>query len=260
MREATISWMIENPVRWSLPASPKREGGRSDDGPIARADARIGYPSGDGKPMAEPSSTSTDMIDAIQVLRDHFAARAGRSCRRQPVALLRGGQPHGSMSPLTSSWPSMCPSSPLAITIWSGKKGKLPTSSSRSRQSQRSRKTGRKKFGIYRDILQRARVFSVRPDRGFLPPSLQGFRLLGGGVSLHRAERPADCPARCWVSTSSVTERNWPVRSRDGPAIADACRGARRSRGRAEDAEAAGRRLSEENERLRLEIEAFRRA
>jgi hypothetical protein len=35
----------------------------------------IDYPTGDGKPMAETELHLLDMMDIIQLLRDHFAGR-----------------------------------------------------------------------------------------------------------------------------------------------------------------------------------------
>ena len=40
-----------------------------------RATREIEYPTGDGKPMAETDVHRDDMVDAIQMLKDHFADR-----------------------------------------------------------------------------------------------------------------------------------------------------------------------------------------
>jgi Uma2 family endonuclease len=228
--------------------------------------------------MAETALHMENMIDTIQVLQDYYADRpdvyvsgnlllyyeeGNRRERVSPDVLVALGVPKG---PLRDYY-----------LVW--KEGKAPdfvveiTSKSTRREDQD------KKFALYRDVLRVPEYFLFDPRAEYLDPPLRGYRLAAGeyvpiepiagrlpsqvlGLHLERdGERlrlfdPATgerLPTR--LEAREAAQR----RAEDARRRAeDARRRAEDARRRAEDAEATRRRLAEENERHRREIEALR--
>ncbi len=181
----------------------------------------------------------------------------------------------------------MCPSSPRAITIWSGRKGKRPDVVVEITSKSTKQEDKVKKFGIYRDILRVPEYFLFDPTEDYLRPPLQGFRLVGGeyvpieptagrlpsqvlGLHLERdgeklrlfdpaTGRRLLTPVEGREAAERRAEDERRRAEDERQRAEDERRRAEDERRRAEDAQAAERRLGEENERLRREIEALRR-
>jgi Uma2 family endonuclease len=267
--------------------------------PKQRRTREIEYPSGDGKPMAETEVHLKDMIDAIQVLSDHFAGDSNVYVCGNLLLYYEEGNPRKHVSPdvlITFGIPKQ-PNRDYYL-VW--KEGKAPdvvfeiTSKSTKREDQK------KKFEIYRDILKVSEYFMFDPRQEYLDPPLLGFRLVDGdyvaiepidgrlpsqalglylerdGTSLRVVDPatwrrlPTRLEARESAERLAFEEGERADKERER---ADKERGraeqereraeeerqiATTERRRADDAEAAQRRLADENERLRREIEALR--
>jgi Uma2 family endonuclease len=243
--------------------------------PQQRRAREIEYPSGDGKPMAETEVHLEEMIDSIQVLRDHFADQPRVYVCGNLLLYYEEGNPRKHVSPdvlVALDVPKKPPRD--YYLVW--KEGKAPdfvveiTSKSTKREDQKQ------KFGIYRDILRVSEYFLFDPTEDYLHPPLQGFRLAGGdyvpiepiagrlpsqvlGLHLERdgqklrlfdpttGERlltPVEGRAAAERRAAAADDRA--AAADDRAAAAD---------DRAAAAEAAQQRLAEENERLRRQIE-----
>ena len=196
--------------------------------PKQRRAREIEYPSADGKPMAETETHLRDMIDTIQLLDDHFVLRPNVYVCGNLLLYYEEGNPRKHVSPdvLVALDVPKKPNRDYYL-VW--KEGKAPdfiveiTSKSTRKEDQK------KKFEIYRDILKVSEYFLFDPTEDYLDPPLQGFRLARGNMFPSR-RWPDACQAGSWASTSSATAEASPVRSRDGPSLTDAARGARGGR------------------------------
>jgi Uma2 family endonuclease len=258
-----------------LPASESEESRRPIMAtvPSQGRTREIEYPSGDGKPMAETELHLDDMIDAIQVLRDHFAARPDVHVGGNLLLYYEEGNPRKHVSPdvfVAFDVPKQPPRD--YYLVW--KEGKAPDVVVEITSKSTKQEDRKKKFGIYRDILRVREYFLFDPTEDYLHPPLQGFRLVGGeyvpieptagrlpsqvlGLHLER-----DGEKLRLFDPATGRRLLTPVEGREAAErrAEDERRRAEDERRRAEDAEATRQRLSEENERLRREIEALRRA
>jgi Uma2 family endonuclease len=240
--------------------------------PRQRRAREIEYPSGDGKPMAETELHLEDIIDTIQVLKDHFAAQPNIYVCGNLLLYYEEGNPRKHVAPdvlVALDVPKEPPRE--NYLVW--KEGKAPdfvveiTSKSTKQQDKK------KKFGIYRDILKVSEYFLFDPTEDYLNPPLQGFWLVGGdyapiapiagrlpsqvlGLHLEREREKLRLfdPATGRRLLTRLEGREAAERRAE-----EERRRAEEERRRAEAAEAAQQRLAEENERLRREIEALRR-
>jgi Uma2 family endonuclease len=221
--------------------------------------------------MAETALHMENMIDTIQVLQDYYADRpdvyvsgnlllyyeeGNRRKRVSPDVLVALGEPKG---PLRDYY-----------LVW--KEGKAPdfvveiTSRSIKQEDQD------KKFALYRDVLKVPEYFLFDPRADYLEPPLQGYRLAAGEyapiepiagrlpsqvLGLH-LERDGERLRLFDPVTGERLPTRLEAREAADRRAEDERRRAEDERRRAEDAEATRRRLAEENNRLRREIEALR--
>ncbi len=240
--------------------------------PRRRRAREIEYPSGDGKPMAETELHLEDMIDTIQVLKDHFAAQPNVYVCGNLLLYYEEGNPRKHVAPDVLVALEV-PKEPPRETYLVWKEGKAPdfvveiTSKSTNQQDKK------KKFGISRDSLRVSEYFLFDPTEDYLDPPLQGFRLVGRDyapiapiagrlpsqiLGLH-LEREGEKLRLFDPATGRRLLTRLEGREAAERRAEEERRRAEAERRRAEAAEAAQQRLAEENERLRWEIESLRR-
>ena len=233
--------------------------------PQQRRAREIEYPSGDGKPMAETEIHLDDMIDTIQVLREHFAAEPRVYVGGNLLLYYEEGNPRKHVAPdvfVAFDVPKKPPRD--YYLVW--KEGKAPdlvvelTSKSTKREDQT------KKLELYRDILKVSEYILFDPTQDYLNPALQGFRLVGTDyVSIEPiAGRLPSQVLGLHLERDGVKLRLFdpasgqrlltPVEGRAAAAQQTAA-----AESRAASAEAERQRLAEENERLGRELERLRR-
>jgi Uma2 family endonuclease len=225
--------------------------------PRQRQTREIDYPTSDGKPMAETELHLKDMIDTIQVLDDHFAPRPDVYVCGNLLLYYEEGNPKKQLAPdvLVAFGVPKKPNRDYFL-VW--KEGKAPDVVVEITSKSTRRKDRKTKFAIYRDILKVPEYFLFDPRAEYLDPPLQGFRLLGGDYVPIEA-----------VDGRLPSEVLGLYLERDGERLRlfDPAAGRRLltrleradvERRRAEAAEAERRRLADEVERLRREIEALR--
>ncbi len=124
----------------------------------------------------------------------------------------------------------------------------------------------KKKFEIYRDILRVSEYFLFDPTEDYLDPPLQGFRLAGTTyvpITPIAGRLPSQVPGLHLERDGTNLRLFDPATGQrlltrlEGREAAE--RRAAEERRRSAAAKANARRLAEENERLRREIEALRR-
>ena len=236
-----------------------------------RQTGEIDYPTGDGKPMAETELHLLDMIDIIQLLRDYLAGRPDVYVGGNLLLFYEKGNRRKHIAPDAFVAFGVSKEPPRDnYLVWEEGKGpdlvvEITSKSTRCEDQQ-------KKFGIYRDILKVSEYILFDPTQDYLKPPLQGFRLAAGdyvaiepiagrlpsevlGLHLERDGtrlRLFDPAAGAYLLTRLEALKIAESRADDAVRrVDDAVR-------RAEDAETAQRRIAEENERLRREIQALR--
>jgi Uma2 family endonuclease len=233
--------------------------------PQQRRPREIDYPTTDGKPMAETDLHRDDMVDTIQTLQDSFADRPRVYVSGNLLLYYEEGNRRKHVAPdvLVTIGIDKEPRRDYYL-VW--KEGKAPdfvgeiTSKTTKREDQRT------KLAIYRDILQVREYVLFDPRAEYLKPPLQGFRLAGGN---YVPIEPVDGRLPSEILSLHLERDGERLRLFD-PATGQylltrlerqeaAERRAEEERRRAEAAIADQRRLAEENERLRREIEALRR-
>jgi Uma2 family endonuclease len=214
--------------------------------------------------MAETELHLRDMIDTIQVLDDHFAGQPNVYVCGNLLLYYEEGNPRKRVAPdvLVALGVPKKPNRDYYL-VW--KEGKAPDFVVEITSKSNKQEDIKKKFGIYRDILRVSEYFLFDPTEDYLDPPLHGFRLDQGeyvpiapvagrlpsqvlGLHLERAGKYL----RLFDPTTGERLLT-PVEGREA-----ALQGATLEHRRATAAEADLRRLAEENERLRREIEALR--
>jgi Uma2 family endonuclease len=231
----------------------------------------VEYPSGDGKPMAETELHLRDMIATIQVLDDHFAGQPNVYVCGNVLLYYEEGNPRKLVAPdvLVALDVPKKPNRDYYL-VW--KEGKASDFIVEITSKSTKKEDIKKKFGIYRDILRVSEYFLFDPTEDYLEPPLQGFRLAQGeyvpitpvagrlpsqvlGLHLERDGKYL----RLFDPTTGERLLT-PVEGREAAEQRAALEHQRAAgeHGRATAAEADVRRLAEENERLRREIETLR--
>jgi Uma2 family endonuclease len=226
----------------------------------------IDYPTGDGKPMAETELQLLDMIDIIQLLRDHFAGRPDVYVGGNLLLFYQKGNRRKHIAPdafVVLGVPKEPPRD--NYLVW--EEGRGPNLVVEITSKSTRREDEKKKFVIYRDVLKVPEYILFDPTEDYLHPSLQGFRLAAADyvpiepiagrlpsqvLGLH-LERDGTR-----LRLFDPATREYLLTRLEAREIAD--RRAADANHRAADAEAAQRRLADENERLRREIQQLRGA
>jgi Uma2 family endonuclease len=246
--------------------------------PGQRRTREINYPTTDGKPMAETDLHRDDMVDTIYTLQDYFADRPRVYVSGNLLLFYEEGNRRKHVAPdvlVALNVPKLPPRE--YYLVWEEAKAPDFIVEITSKSTRREDQT--KKRVIYRDVLKVPEYVLFDPTGDYLDPPLQGFRRVEGdyvpielvagrlpsqvlGLHLERdGERlrlfdpatgmrlPTPFEAREAAERQAEEDRRRAEEER---------RRAEEERRRADDAEAGERRLAEENERLRRQIEAHR--
>jgi Uma2 family endonuclease len=232
--------------------------------PRQRAIREIDYPTGDGKPMAETDLHRDNMIDVIQMLRDHFAKYKDVYVSGNLLMFYVEGDRRRHVSPDVFVVRGVAKKPRDNYLVWMEGKGPdlvIEITSKSTRNEDR-----RKKWAIYSDILGVTEYFLFDPTADYLKPPLQGFRLVAGKyvpikplagrlpsnvLGLHLEQDGAHLR----LFDPRTGTRLLTKEEQTGEAISRA----EAERRRALAAEAARQKLGDENDRLRREIERMRR-
>jgi Uma2 family endonuclease len=225
--------------------------------PRQRAIREINYPTGDGKPMAETDVHRDEMVDVIQMLKDHFADHRDVYVSGNLLIFYVEGNRRKHISPdIFLVW-GVEKKDRDNYLVW--KEGKAPDLVIEITSKSTRREDTKKKRELYRDILEVTEYFQFDPTEDYLKPPLQGFRLIDGDYV------PIE-PVNGRLPSAVLglhLERDGTKLRLFNPATGDRLlTPSERSNLAERHAEAAGaaeRRLTEENERLRREIEGLRR-
>lgn len=229
-----------------------------------------GYPTSDGKPMAETEWHRDLMVRLIETLKRYYAAQPRLYVSGNLLLFYERGNRRRHVSPDVFVVKGVPKHERPNYLVWEEKNPDVVielTSSSTRREDVDT------KYRLYRDTLKVKEYFLFDPDGDYLSPPLQGHRLRAGqyhpiravagrlpsrGLGLHlerdgRDLRLYDPAAQGWLPTPQElllqAEAAWQQ--------SDAAR--RQSEAAREQAEAALRQTEAEIERLRRENEALRR-
>lgn len=225
--------------------------------PRQRAIREIDYPTGDGKPMAETDVHRDDMVDVIQMLKDHFAEYPNVYVSGNLLMFYVEGDRHKHVSPDVFVVRGVEKKDRDNYLVW--KEGKTPdlVIEITSKSTRREDKT--KKWKLYRDVLQVPEYFQFDPTEDYLKPPLQGLRLIEGEyvpIKPVEGRLPSEILGLHLERDGKKLRLFNPA---TGTRLLIPSERSELAERLAETAEAARRRLAEENERLRQEIEGLRR-
>ena len=208
-----------------------------------RAIREVDYPTGDGKPMAETDVHRDDMVDVIQMLKDHFADERDVYVSGNLLMFYVEGDRRKHISPDVFLVRGVEKKDRDHYLIW--KERKAPNAVIEITSKSTRGEDQRKKKELYRAVLQVPEYFQFDPTEDYLKPPLQGFRLIDG---TYLPIEPVNGRLPSEVLGLHL--------ERDGKRLRlfNPATGARLL-----TAGDARRLLAEENERLRREIEALRR-
>ena len=137
----------------------------------------IDYPETDGQPMAETPEHRDVMIDAIQVLRRHFAGRPDVYVSGNMMMYYEEGEPRRCVSPDVFVAVGVEDKDRRTYLLWREAKGPdfvlEVTSKSTRRNDQVTKRTLYEWMGVSEYVL-------YDPLGEYLDPPLQGYRLVGG--------------------------------------------------------------------------------
>jgi Uma2 family endonuclease len=137
-----------------------------------------GYPTTDGKPMAETERHREQMTDLIHTLQDRFAGEPLTYASGNMLVFFEPGNRRQHVSPDVFVVRGVGKHERLNYLTW--EEGHAPqvvielTSSSTRREDQT------RKFALYRDTLKVREYFLFDPFGDYLEPRLQGYRLRKG--------------------------------------------------------------------------------
>jgi Uma2 family endonuclease len=236
-----------------------------------RATREVEYPTGDGKPMAETDVHRDDMVDVIQMLKNHYADQTDVYVSGNLLMFYVEGDRRKHIAPDVFVVRGIEKKDRDHYLVW--KEGKGPelvieiTSKSTRREDQKKKKE------LYREVLKVSEYFQFDPTEDYLKPPLQGFRLVGevyAPIVAVSGRLPSDVLGlhlerdgqrlRLFNPATGARLLTAAERSELAKRLAVAAEAERQAeRRRADAADDARRLLAEENDRLRREIEALRR-
>lgn len=143
-----------------------------------------GYPTSDGKPMAETDHHRDLMFDLIKTLQAHYADQAMVYVSGNLLVYYVPGDKRRHLSPDVFVVKGVPKRERINYLIW--EEGQAPdfvielTSSSTRREDQS------KKFRLYEQVWRVPEYFLFDPFGDYLNPALQGYRLRGGNYAAIR--------------------------------------------------------------------------
>jgi Uma2 family endonuclease len=249
-------------------------------------DRAIEYPTSDGRPMAETDIHRQDMVDLIDMLRDHYEGDPDVYVSGNLLVFYEEGNPRRHVSPdvfVVRGVPKEPPRD--HYLIWEEAKGldlviEITSKTTRSEDQ-------KKKLALYRDVLKVPEYFQFDPTEDYLKPPMQGHRLVGGEyVPIEPVEGrlPSTVLGLHFERDGTQLRLVDPATGRRLPTRSEATEKARRNEAEARRNEAEARRgeaearrdeeqarrneaeavrhasaVDQENERLRRELDELRR-
>jgi Uma2 family endonuclease len=140
--------------------------------------SRNGYPTSDGKPMAETDHHRKLMTDLIQTLHAHYADDPMVYVSGNLLLFYERGNKRRHVSPDVFVVKGVPKGDRINYLMWEEGKGPdvvIELTSSSTRQEDK-----KKKFELYRDTLKVREYFLFDPMGDYLKPPLQGYRLRAG--------------------------------------------------------------------------------
>jgi Uma2 family endonuclease len=137
-----------------------------------------GYPTSDGKPMAETDLHRELMIDLIETLKAHFEADPMTYVSGDLLLFYEEGNKRKHVAPdvfVVRGVPMRQRSNYL---LWEEGKGPDVIIEVTSKTTRREDQT--KKRALYREVLRVPEYFLFDPTEDYLKPPMQGYRLVGG--------------------------------------------------------------------------------
>jgi Uma2 family endonuclease len=222
-----------------------------------------GYPTSDGRPMAETDQHRVLMTALIQALEDWFAADDDIYVSGNLLVFYEQGNKRRHISPDVFVVRGVPKGMRPNYLLW--EEGRGPNAVIELTSSSTKREDTRKKFELYRDVLKVPEYFLFDPFGDYLKPRFQGYRLVAGE---YRSMRLTDNRLKS-RQLGLVLEPDGKVLRLVDPATghrlptraearrAEAAR-AEAERARAEAEAAARERAEAEVERLRAELAVLR--
>jgi Uma2 family endonuclease len=154
---------------------------------------RNGYPTSDGKPMAETDHHRDLMVDLIQTLKAFYAAQQRVYVSGNLLVFYEPGNRRRHVSPDVFVVKGVPKHDRLNYLVWEEKKGPDVVIELTSSSTRREDLHG--KFRLYRETLRVKEYFLFDPFGDYLGPTMQGYRLRAGE---YRAIQPvrARLPSR----------------------------------------------------------------
>ena len=146
--------------------------------PRSRIARPVDYPTSDGKPMAETALHLQVMVDAIESLRDHFAAEPMVYVGGNLLLFYEQGNRRKHVAPDVFMVRGI-PKFPLRDYYLPWEEGKPPDVIIEITSKTTWREDQKKKPVLYRDVLKVPEYFQFDPTEDYLKPSLQGVRRIG---------------------------------------------------------------------------------
>jgi Uma2 family endonuclease len=137
-----------------------------------------GYPTSDGRPMAETDVHRDLMTDSIQRLQRWFAKDLRTYVSGNLLVYYVQGDKRKHVAPDVFAVRGVPKVSRENYLIWEERKGPEAVIELTSKTTRKEDTD--KKFKLYRDVLQVREYFLCDPRADYLKPPLQGFRLEGG--------------------------------------------------------------------------------
>ncbi len=252
--------------------------------PDSRTKRVVDYPTSDGKPMAETELHWQVMVDVVETLREFFIAEPMVHVGGNLLLFYEEGNRRKHVSP-DAFMVRGIPKFPLRDYYLLWEEGRPPDVVIEITSKTTRREDQNKKRVLYRDVLKISEYFQFDPTEDYLKPSLQGIRRIGEdyvpielvdgrlfsenlGLSLERSgwelrlwdpvqKRRLLTRAEQRDLAQQIAEQER-QRADEERRRAEAAEELRTSESRT--AEVLQKQLEAENERLRMELEEFRRA
>jgi Uma2 family endonuclease len=137
-----------------------------------------GYPTADGKPMAETDLHRDLMVALIEMLREYFASQRRVYVSGNLLVFYERGNRRRHVSPDVFVVRGVEKCQRLNYLVW--EEGRAPQVVIELTSSSTRREDVDTKFRLYRDTLKVREYFLFDPYGDYLDPVLQGYRLRGG--------------------------------------------------------------------------------
>jgi Uma2 family endonuclease len=155
--------------------------------PMPRRVVGNGYPTGDGKPMAETDYHRDLMLELIETLKAFYADEALAYVSGNLLLFYEEGDRRKHVSPDVFVVRGVNKEQRPNYLLW--EEGHAPRFVIELTSSSTRRNDTGKKFELYRDVLKVREYFLFDPLGDYLRPSMQGWRLVKG---VYKAIRPVD--------------------------------------------------------------------